>query len=229
MSQPREERRAPHSVVVVDDHPILRRGVKAALGGSPRLRVIGEAADGLEALKVVRECKPDVVVLDLLLPHLNGLGVMNALSAELPSLKFVAYSLREEPWFVSEALAAGAHAYVFKRQNAARLVEAVEQAAIGACTTLGVVASLEDQGTLVSEAADGSLVRLSKREMETLRLVARGSTAKEAAKLLNVGVRTLETYKSRAMQKLQLRSRLDLTRFAEHSGWLGTTEDDGRR
>ena len=102
------------SVIVVDDHPCLRLGVASALALSPHLRVIGEAADGEEALAVIRERLPDLVVLDLLLPHLNGLEVMRALRQELPQVRFVAYSLREEAWFVRDVIAAGAASYVFK-------------------------------------------------------------------------------------------------------------------
>lgn len=207
------------SVVVVDDHPCLRRGLLSVLASSPQLRVVGEAADGREALAVIRQHRPDIVVLDLLLPHLNGIQVMHALLGELPHLKFVAYSLREEPWFVQEALAAGAARYVSKRRPPSELVLAIEQAAAADSP-----ASLLDERDVAADAPDAARgaegVRLSKRECEALRLISRGIKMKDAARELQVGVRTLETYKARAMQKLQLRSRADLIRFAEHSGWL---------
>lgn len=226
MSEPRTGP-SGFSVVVVDDHPVLRLGIKSSLAKSPRLRVVAEAADGSEALTTIREHQPDVVVLDLFLPHLNGQGVIAAISKELPRVRFVAYSLREEPWFISAVLAAGARAYVSKRSNESELVRAVEQVAadvtpVKSASRLGQAESWTRRG----DPRDRTLAGLSPRELETLRLVARGTTAKEAAQQLSVGVRTLETYKARAMQKLQLRSRADLVSFAEHSGWL-TDADEG--
>jgi DNA-binding NarL/FixJ family response regulator len=215
------------SVVVVDDHPFLRLGVRRSLATSPLLEVVGEAADGEEALSVVRQIRPDVVVLDLQLPHVNGLDVMRALHDERPELKFVAYSLREEPWVAQEAMSAGASAYVCKSSPADELVSAVEQAAEAAAGPARAVVSRAAPTDKVVAPPPKSL-RLSEREAAVLQFLARGVTLKEAAARLNIGVRTLETYRARGMHKLQLRSRVDLMRFAEHSGWLLDAEERPR-
>lgn len=204
------------SVVLVDDHPSVRAGLKSMLSAAPGVHVVDEAADGNQALQIVRERQPDLVVLDLLLPHLNGLEVMKSLLAEFPQLRFVAYSQREEHWFVREALDAGAMAYVSKRSQPAALVLALQQALHGkryVDPALGELSRAEAQ-------PEATRVRLSKREAQVLRAAARGVTAKDIANRLGLSSRTMETYKARAMQKLQLRTREDLVRFAEHCGWL---------
>jgi DNA-binding NarL/FixJ family response regulator len=213
-------------VVVVDDHPFLRLGVRRSLAVSPHLEVVGEAADGEEALKVVRERRPDVVVLDLQLPHVNGLDVMRQLRDELPELKFIAYSLREEPWIAHEAMSAGATAYVCKRSPPSELVRAVEQAVVSGPGF--AEARVLTRRAMKAVEPRPKNIRLSEREADVLRLLARGVTLKEAAVRLDIGVRTLETYRARGMQKLQLRSRVDLMRFAEHSGWLLDAEEERR-
>ncbi|RYZ07532.1 MAG: response regulator transcription factor [Myxococcales bacterium] len=215
----------PRSVVIVDDHSCLRLGLRRTLELSPQLQVVGEAGDGEEALAVVRQLRPDLVVMDLSLPLLNGLEVMRRLRGELPAIKFVAYSLREEAWAAREALEAGAAAYVCKNSPPSELLRAVEQAAI----TDAVPAAQKLEKS--SDAPEAPRVRrqnlrLSEREAHVLRLLARGVTLKEAARSLQISVRTLETYRARGMQKLQLRTRVDLMRFAEHSGWLSAPEEE---
>jgi DNA-binding NarL/FixJ family response regulator len=212
--------RTPIKVVVVDDHPSIRVGLRSTLTSEGTISVVGEAADGEAALATVREQEPDVVVLDMLLPHANGIDVIKRLLAERPGLKIVAFSMRESPWFVKEILSAGAAGYVFKRSPPAELTHAVQQVANGLTYVDRAVAKeLATAGARRDEPhARGAL--LSKREAEVLRLLARGLAGKEAADLLDLSPRTLETYKARAMQKLQLRSRADLMRFANHSGWL---------
>lgn len=207
---------APVSVVLVDDHTSVRAGLKSMLAEVPGVCVVDEAVDGNRALEVVRARQPDVVVLDLLLPHRSGLEVMQSLLEEFPRMRFVAYSQREEHWFVREALDAGATAYVSKRSEPAALMLALQKALEGKRFVDPALGDLD--GPQPDLAAPR--VRLSKREAQVLRAVARGSTAKDIANRLGLSSRTMETYKARAMQKLQLRSRADLMRFAQHSGWL---------
>jgi DNA-binding NarL/FixJ family response regulator len=205
------------SVVLVDDHTSVRVGLRSMLASAPALRVVDEAVDGNQALEVVRKRQPDVVVLDLLLPHRNGLEVMKSLLEEFPQMRFVAYSQREEPWFVREALDAGASAYVSKRSEPAALMLALQQTLKGKRYVDPALGELVDRAQAEPET---SRARLSRREAQVLRAIARGATAKDIANRLGLSSRTMETYKARAMQKLQLRTRADLIRFAEHSGWL---------
>lgn len=203
-------------MVLVDDHTSVRLGLRSMLAAEPGVRIVDEASDGDQALQIVREKQPDVVVLDLLLPYRNGLEVMKSLLAEFPRMRFVAYSQREEHWFVREALNAGATAYVSKRSEPSALMLALQQALIGKRYVDPALGELERP----EPQSDAPRARLSKREAQVLRAVARGSTAKDIASRLGLSSRTMETYKARAMQKLQLRTREDLVRFAEHSGWL---------
>ena len=214
--QPQREPQAPFRIVTVDDHPLIRAGVRAALKGS-RLEIVAEAADGRAALAACREHRPDVLLLDMYLPHLNGTEVLKELSLELPAVKAVVFSMREDPWLVREALAAGARGYLRKSAPPQQLRQALLQVAGGQ-----VYVDFTLEGPSSRRPAEPALnaSMLSPRELDVLRLLARGVTGKEAAGTLDISPRTLETYRARAMQKLQLRSRVDLMRFASHSGWL---------
>ena len=216
--------RGSPSAVIVDDHPLLRAGIAASLTNAG-IHVAGEAPDGRAAIEVVRQQRPDVIVLDMLLPQLNGIDVMKTLLAEMPGLRFVAFSTREDPWFVQEVMAAGAAGYVFKRSPENELIYAVQQVAAGKTYVDRALASdyPPRSGRRSQRGLGGGA--LSQREAEVLRLVALGMAGKEAARQLKLSPRTLETYKARAMQKLQLRTRADLMRFAEHSGWFRETEE----
>jgi DNA-binding NarL/FixJ family response regulator len=216
-------------VVVIDDHPFVRAGVKATLEGAGGIRVVGEAADGDEALAVVRQHVPDVVVLDLLLPHRNGIEVVRSLLEELPALKIVAYSMHDDPWWVQHALNAGAAGYVSKRSAESELLRAVQQVATGKHY---LDRSLDEHHLprgVRPRSPSSHCFGLSKREAEVLRRVALGEPVKHAAGSLKLSPRTFETYKARAMQKLQLRTRVDLMRFAAQCGWLHEPEalDEG--
>jgi DNA-binding NarL/FixJ family response regulator len=201
---------------LVDDHPLVRAGVRVALKECSGLVVIGEAADGRSALTACREQRPDVVVLDMCMPGLNGMAALKELSRELPSLKSVAFSMSQEPWLVQEALRAGAKGYVFKSSSPEQLREAVTRVIAGEV----YIDPALPQASAGNAHVANSATALSKRELQVLRLAVQGVPAKEAAQELELSPRTLETYKARAMQKLQLRSRADLMRFATFSGWL---------
>jgi DNA-binding NarL/FixJ family response regulator len=206
-------------IVVADDHPITRRGVAGILSGL-EMDVIGEAADGRSAITLCRELQPDVAVLDMYLPHVNGVEIVRELCSELPMLKAVMYTMTEDPWLVREALAAGAKGYVFKSSPPDQLRMALSRVSRG---HIYVDSALSEKharpGWKLAEPKPAQAL-LSKRELEVLKMLARGLPGKEIADALELSPRTLETYRARAMHKLQLRSRVDLMRFALHSGWL---------
>lgn len=182
--------------------------------------IVAEAGDGRSAVDVCREHQPDLALLDMYLPHANGVEVVKELLLELPSLKVVMYSMSEEPWLVREALAAGAKGYVFKSSAADQLSKALLKVASGQVyVDSALTARHTKPGWRLDEPKPAASL-LSKRELEVLQLLARGVPGKEAADALELSPRTLETYRARAMHKLQLRSRVDLMRFAVHSGWL---------
>jgi DNA-binding NarL/FixJ family response regulator len=206
-------------IVVADDHPITRRGVAGILSGL-EMDVIGEAADGRSAITLCRELQPDVAVLDMYLPHVNGVEIVRELCSELPMLKAVMYTMTEDPWLVREALAAGAKGYVFKSSPPDQLRMALSRVAKGHIYVDSALSERHGRpGWKLTEPKPAQAL-LSKRELEVLQLLARGLPGKEIADALALSPRTLETYRARAMHKLQLRSRVDLMRFALHSGWL---------
>lgn len=184
------------------------------------MEVVAEAADGRAAITVCREHQPDLALLDMYLPHANGVEVVKELVSELPSLKVVMYSMSEEPWLVREALAAGAKGYVFKSSAPDQLSKALLKVASGQVYVDSALTARHNKPGWRLDEPKPAASLLSKRELEVLQLLARGVPGKEAADALELSPRTLETYRARAMHKLQLRSRVDLMRFAVHSGWL---------
>jgi DNA-binding NarL/FixJ family response regulator len=215
----RPERSERVRIVVADDHPTTRRGIGGILGGL-NMDVVGEAEDGRSALRLCQMLQPDVALLDMFLPHLNGVEVVTQLCRELPAAKAVIYSMNEDPWLVREALAAGARGYVCKTSPPDQLRMALSQVARGGTYVDSAMSDRHARpGWRLNEPKPGASL-LSKRELEVLQLLARGLPGKEIADTLALSPRTLETYRARAMHKLQLRSRVDLMRFALHSGWL---------
>jgi DNA-binding NarL/FixJ family response regulator len=208
-------------VVLADDHVVVREGLRAILNAEPGLEVVGEASDGAGAVAAAERLDPDVVVMDLTMPNVNGAQATRQLKALRPNVKVVALTIHEEGGYLRVLLDAGASGYVLKRSPAEELVRAVRAVASG-----GVYLDPSMAGTV------GGLLRtnkipvthrnadLSEREEEVVRLLARGYSNKEIAGQLDVSVKTVETYRSRAMEKLGLRSRADLVRHSLQQGWL---------
>lgn len=208
-------------LLLVDDHPLLRAGVKALLETQPDLAVIGEAHDGLTAVRLARELEPDVVVMDLSLPELGGAEATKQILADTPTLRVLVLSAHEELGFARTLMGAGASGYALKRSASEELVRAVRLVAEGGTyvdPTLSSALLAADRLRLGTSSAPP--VSLSERESEVIRLIARGHTSKEMAEALGISPRTLETYKARAMSKLNLRTRAELIRYAMQSGWL---------
>jgi DNA-binding NarL/FixJ family response regulator len=209
-------------VLLVDDHPVMRAGVAALFGAEHDLELIGQAEDGLQGVSMAGELQPDVVIMDVALPGLDGAAATKQIKETQPALPVLALSAHEEPDFARRLLAAGANGYALKRSACDELVRAVRLVAAG---NAYVDPSLADALVERSErrrSPGGGIptVTLSDREAEVIRLIAQGHTSKEMAMALSLSPRTLETYKARAMSKLNLRSRADLFRYAMRAGWL---------
>ena len=207
-------------VMLVDDHPVMRAGVKALLDAEPDLKVVAEAADGATAVNLARELLLDVIVLDVSLPELGGAEVAAQMLAANPTLRILALSAHMEADFAKLMLSAGAAGYAVKRSACDELVRAVRIVANG-----GRYVDPAIGGALLAAAeppypSTAASVNLSEREAEVVRLIAQGYTGKEMAESLGLSPRTLETYKARAMTKLNLSSRADLIRYALRAGWL---------
>lgn len=205
-------------VLLADDHAVVREGLKALIGGHPGFEVIGEAADGPAAVALAAELDPDVVVVDLSMPGLSGAEVTARLRQARPDRKVVALTVHEERGYLRSLLEAGAAGYVLKRAAAAELVQALRAVAAGG-TYIDPALAGDVVGSFVGRA-EGVAAELSDREAEVVRLIARGYSNKEIAAQLKLSVKTVETYKARSLEKLGVRSRVGLVRYATERGWL---------
>jgi DNA-binding NarL/FixJ family response regulator len=212
---PPPPRSGPVRVVLVDDHRMFRSGVRAELGDA--VEVVGEAEDADQAVEVITSVLPDVVLLDVHLPGGGGRQVLNALVPALPDVRFLALSVSDAPEDVIAVIRGGARGYVTKSITGPELALAVRRVADGdavfsprlAGFVLDAFAATTDVATV-----DEDLDRLSQREREVLRLIARGYTYKEVGKTLFISVKTVETHVSAVLRKLQLSGRHELTRWA---------------
>jgi DNA-binding NarL/FixJ family response regulator len=213
---------APVRVLMADDHPIVLAGMKALVAADPGLEIVGEARDGRTALQMAKDLRPDAAVLDIGMPGLNGLEVALALRAEAPEIRVVILTVHEDRAYLRQLLEAGVSAYLLKRSAAEELVRAIHAVAEG-----GLYLDPAIAGKVVGSAARGTPhgvlgtpAELSEREAEVLRLLAEGHTSKEISSRLSISVKTVETYKARAMDKLGFKSRVDVVRYAASRGWL---------
>lgn len=208
------------TIVLADDHRIVRQGLHALLAAEADFKVVGEADDGREALEQVRRLAPDVLVLDLMMPGLNGLEVARQLHKQTPKVGVVVLSMHDDEGFVLEALANGVSAYVLKDSNSSDLIQAVREAAAG---RRYLSAPLSDRviETYLQMAKTGTMDKhetLTTREREVLQLSAEGHTNSEIAARLGISTRTAETHRSRLMHKLALHTQADLIRYALRRG-----------
>lgn len=198
-------------VLLADDHRLFRKGVAATLAEHPEFQIVGEATDGLQAIAMARECIPDVVLMDISMPEMNGLAAAQVISKTVPSAKFIVLSVHTEQAYVSEAFRVGARGYVSKRAAAAELLTAIKQVLEGRT----YVTPLVNAGT---PAVSKDTKRLTLRQLEILRLVAEGYQNKEIAELLKISVKTVEFHKTRIMSELDIHTPAGLTRYAIDHG-----------
>jgi len=209
-------------IFLADDHAVVREGLKSLINSQPGMEVIGEAADGRTACVRAADLRPDVVVMDVSMPDLNGIDATRELHGAAPGVKVLALTVHEDRMFMHQVLAAGASGYVLKRAAAEDLVHAIQVVARGEMYLDPIVAaSLVKQ--IARKPRDGAaptVEDLSDREAEVLQCIAHGHSNKEIATRLGISVKTVETYKARAMEKLGLQSRAALVRYAVGRGWL---------
>jgi DNA-binding NarL/FixJ family response regulator len=208
-------------VLLADDHAIVREGLKSLINSQADMEVIGEAPDGLRAVDMTSELDPDVVVVDVSMPGLNGAQVTTQVRAARPDRKVLVLTVHEDKGYLRLLLEAGAAGYVLKRAAAAELIQAIRAVAAGG-TYLDPTLAGSVVDNLVRPVVERELpdVELSERETEVVRLIALGYSNKEIAAQLKVSVKTVETYKTRSTEKLHIRSRVDIVRYAVRRGWL---------
>ncbi len=213
-------------ILLADDHKIVRDGLRLLIDTHGDMRVVGEAATGKEAITKALELKPDVVVMDLSMPELNGLQATERLKLELPNLKIVALTAHEDESYLTQLCKAGAAGYVLKRSAGEDLIEAILTVARGGFHFEPALASkaLSRQVHSPPGKRDPQRAELSEREEEVLRLLAWGYSNKEIAAKLSLSVKTVETYRVRIGDKLGLRSRTEMVQYALRRGWLNETD-----
>jgi two-component system nitrate/nitrite response regulator NarL len=207
-------------VLIVDDHPVIRKGIGLCLNARENVVVVGEAANGAEALFLARELRPDIVLMDINMPEMNGLAVTEALRRELPGIKVLILSSFGQPDSVMRILQAGARGFVVKESPPEELIRAIETVQAGGTYFSANVAQSALNQFMRPDRPAAETAHLTNREREVLTQIAEGLSNKEIAARLGVGVRTVETHRERIMRKLDIHHVAGLTKFAIARGWV---------
>lgn len=210
-------------VLLAEDHRTVRQGVRLLLDAQSDIEVVGEVGDGRAALSLAKELAPDIVLMDVTMPEMNGLKATERLSEESPQVRVVALTRHTDRGYMQQLLQAGAAGYVLKQSDPAVLLQAVRAVAAGGDYLDPAITGKALSGFFGRRGGSGSEVSLSDRETEVLRLIALGYSNKEIAARLTLSVKTVEAHKANAMRKLDMTSRIDIVRYAMLQGWLQDT------
>jgi two-component system response regulator NreC len=208
-------------ILLADDHTVMRNGLRLLLERQPNLEVVGEAADGREAVELAASEKPDVIVMDIAMPHLNGVEAARQIASRSPHIAIVILSMHSDESYVIRSLKAGARAYLLKDSAEADLIAAIHAITEGKSFFSPAVRRIlkEDYMRQLNETgAEDSYDLLTNREREVLQLVAEGKSNKEVANLLNLSLYTVETHRTHILQKLNLHSVPELILYAVRKG-----------
>lgn len=205
-------------ILIADDHELVRKGLRTVLENQPGWKVTGEAVNGRQAVELAKQLGPDVIVLDVTMPELNGLEATRQILKANPKAEVLILTMHESEKLVSEVLAAGAHGYILKADTSRLLVSAIELLAQHQPFFTGKISEVVLSGYLNPETtrkgAAGPVQRLTSREREIVQLLAEGKTNKEVAVALSVNVKTVDAHRANVMHKLDLHSVTDLVRYA---------------
>jgi two-component system response regulator NreC len=217
-------RKSKIRVMIADDHAILRAGLRLLVNAQADMEVVSEAPDGEQAVQAARETRPDVALVDLTMPRKGGMRALLEIVRACPETRVLVLTMHDDPAYLRSVLAAGASGYVLKRSVDAELLAAIRAVRRGGTFVDPSLANVLVQDVLAKRGAKARPMRpvniMSDRELQVLKLVARGYSSRQIAKQILVSVKTVETYRSRLAQKLGLRTRSDLVRFAIQMGLL---------
>jgi|KBSSwiStaDraftv2_1062776.scaffolds.fasta_scaffold03450_11 two-component system, NarL family, response regulator NreC len=210
-------------VVLAEDHRVMREGLRMVVEREPNMEVVGEAGNGRAAVALAVRLRPEVVVMDISMPELNGLKATKELKEQVPDARVLVLTRHTDNSYVQEMLRSGASGYVLKQSASDELVRAIRRVAAG---HRYLDPALNDQ-VLSGIAATGSPrslgITLTRREEDVLRCVALGFLAREIAERLKISIKTVETHKANAMSKMGMKNRIDIVRYAVLQGWLEDT------
>jgi DNA-binding NarL/FixJ family response regulator len=209
-------------ILLADDHAVLRAGLRALIHSQPGMEVVAEAADGLEAIRDAGETLPDLALLDLSMPGMSGIAAIDQVRKASPGTRVLVLTVHDDAAYARAALDAGAAGYVTKDMEGPELLAAIRAVARGRTFVAHALAA-DPSGD--GAAGERAAARLSERERQVLELVARGHTNREVAQRLALSIKTVETYRARLSDKLGLRTRAELVRFAAETGLLVLTRN----
>ena|SRR5579863_116271 len=217
-------RKSKIRVMIADDHAVLRAGLRLLVNTQADMEVVSEASDGEQAVQAAQETRPDVALVDLTMPRKGGIRALQEIVRDCRKTRVLVLTMHDDPAYLRSVLAAGASGYVLKRSVDEELLAAIRAVHRGGTFVDPSLANVLVQDVLAKKGGKARRTRpidiLSDRELQVLRLVARGYSSQQIARQILVGVKTVETYRSRLAQKLGLRTRSDLVRFAVHMGLL---------
>jgi two-component system response regulator NreC len=203
-------------IFIADDHAVVRAGLRALLKEDPALELVGEASGGVEAVELAGQLKPDVLVLDLSMPDLDGISVTRKVKAALPGTRILILTVHEDEALLREAIKAGASGYILKRAAEAELISAIQTILRGDLyVDPSMLRALLDEKQAVTSNNTGQVEPLTPREVDVLKLIVVGYTNKQIAEQLTLSVRTVEGHRANLSEKLGLHSRVELVRYAK--------------
>jgi len=215
-------------ILVADDHPVVRKGLQSCLAKQDRLKIVGEASDGDEALKKTRDLSPDVVLMDISMPGMNGLAVTEVLRKESPAVKVLVLSVHNNRDYIFRIIQAGAHGFISKEAPPDELLRAIESVYAGEPFFSPEIAKAALNQLVTSGGKKDPFAQLTSREREVLVLIAEGQSNKQIANKLGIGVRTIETHRERIMRRLDIHSVAGLTKFAIANGMISIESEAGK-
>ncbi|MBW1741129.1 MAG: response regulator transcription factor [Deltaproteobacteria bacterium] len=213
------------SILIIDDHPLFREGLKSLIARNPSFEVVGEAGNGREGLKLAKDLKPDLVVMDISLPDKSGIKVTHNIRSLLAETRVMVVSVHSKIDYITEAFRAGATGYVAKESATDRLLQGLETVSRGeyfldSSLSHKVVKKLMESPEKETKITDARYERLTSREQQVMRLLAEGLSTKEIAKKLFISPKTVENHRANIMNKLDLHSTIELVRYAVRLGLI---------